>query len=144
MRYSILPGLVLLLLSSLTNNAYAVTRHWPVELFDVMDNHTLVIFLGDEDISKSPKWMPSEGRPPLTIEGALKYAREWISHDSSLSKAKVHEIELKPVHNHEKEHSWYYLIQLHTTNNNKTTAHYIAILFNGKVVPAIVKPTSYK
>ena len=144
MRHPLLSGLLLLLISSTFNNVYAAGKHWPIEVFDVMDNQSLVIFLGNEDISKSPEWKPSSGEPPLTIAGVLKYAQTWMAKDASLAKAEIHEIELKHITDYEKQNHWYYLLQLKSVTDHKTTMNYIAVLFNGKVYPAIVKPSALK
>lgn len=142
MRYPLIPGLVLFMSCLNMTNAFAMDGHWPEEVFDVMDNQRLVIFLENEDIAESPEWQPTKGRSPLSIADVLKLANVWISQNSRLSNAKVHEIELKPISKH--EHRWYYLLQLQSKSNGKITEHYIAVLLNGKVVPAIAEPTTIK
>jgi len=142
MRYPLILGLVFFLPSVTMTNAFALDRHWPAEIFEVMDNHRLVIFLDDEDIVKSPEWQPATSPPPLTIAEVLKIVSIWISRDSRLSTAWVHEIELKPIKHH--ENRWYYLLQLQSTNNGKIEENYIAVLFSGKVVPAIAEPAAIK
>ncbi len=144
MRYLSLTSLIFCLFFTLLPAVHAADSHWPVEIYDVMDNQKLVIFLANEDIAESPQWQPAEGGPPVSIADALEYAHSWIEQEPQLKGAKVQEIELKPVHEHKRENRWYYLLQLRSETDGKTTANYIAILFNGKVVPAIVEPASIK
>ena len=144
MRYlSILTLLVIVLTTTLTP-ARAKAGLWPVEVFDVMDNQRIVVFLRDGDIAASPKWQPAEGGPPLTIAGALEHVRQWIAEDPRLMGAEIYEIELKPIHGHEQEHRWYYLMQLRAVKDGKRKAFYAAVLLNGKVVPAIAEPAAIK
>ena len=132
------------LLVSLMLVARAGAAPWPLEIFDVMDDHKIVVFLHDEDIAAGPQWRPSEGAPPLTIEAALRHLRVWIANDKRLDGAEFHELELKPIHGHSQEHRWYYLVQLSHTDGGHGKPRYAVILFNGKVVPAMVEPASIK
>lgn len=125
--------------------AQAESRHFPLEIFDVLDDHRLVVFLHDDDIAESPQWFPGETAPRLTIAHAIERVKRHIAeHDARLRDAKLHEIELKPIHGHEKENRWYYLLQMRIPENHKPKAYYFAILFSGKVVPAIEEPMSVK
>lgn len=144
MRYLLLPGLFFGLIFSPLPPAFAGDTQWPVEIYDVMDNQKLVVFLANDDIAASPPWQPAQGGPPVSIAAALEYASQWIEQDPRMKGARIHEIELKPIHEHENENRWYYLLQLRTGESGKRSAYYIAVLFNGKVVPAIVEPASYK
>jgi len=144
MRYLSLTSLLFSLFITPVPAAFAGNEHWPVEIFDVMDNQKLVIFIANEDIAASPQWQPAQGGPPVSIAAALEQARSWIEHEPPLKGARIHEIELKLIHEHEHENRWYYLLQLRTEKDGKISAHYIAILFNGKIVPAIAEPASLK
>jgi hypothetical protein len=124
--------------------AQAEASHFPLEIFDVLDNHRLVTFIRSEDIAASPQWVPSDGAPPLTIgEVIFQVARE-IERDPRLRGAKIYEIELKPINGHASENRWYYLLQLRTHRDRKPKAHYLAVLMSGKVVPTIEEPASIK
>ena len=122
----------------------AETRHYPLEIYDVLDDHRLVIFLRGEDIAASPQWLPGEGAPPLTVAEAIARMRRQIEQDVRLKGAKFYEIELKPIHKHDQENRWYYLLQFRTHGEHKPKAHYFAVLLSGKVVPAIEEPASIK
>lgn len=114
---------------------------WPLEIFDVMDNKQLVIFVRDEDIAKSPQWQPAKGGPAMGVATVINKVNQWVAQDIRLKGLTVHEIELKPIKRH-KNH-WYYLVHLGDSHHSKKTS-YVAVLFSGKVVPAMVKPVSIK
>lgn len=147
MRFHLLPVFLATALSAMaaiSPPCNADSDLWPVEIFDVMDNQKLVLFLRKQDIASSPTWHPAEGAPPLTIAAALQHIQEWIEKDPRLNGAQVHELELKPIHEHHQQDRWYYLIQLSTNQQGKTTTSYAAVLMNGTVVAAISEPSSYK
>lgn len=118
---------------------------WPEEIIDSMDDQRLVLFLPNEDIAASPKWLPAEDTPPpLNIADAMAHLKEWMTGDPRYLGAEIHEIELKPIHKHEQEHRWYYLFQLRRTNGGKRKAIYAAVLLSGKVAPVIAEPEAIK
>lgn len=120
------------------------TWHFPLEIFDVLDDHRLVIFLRSEDIVASPPWTPGEGAPPLTVAEVIVGIKRQIEQDVRLKGAEIHEFELKPIHGYDKENRWYYLVQLRTQGEHKPKAYYFAVLLSGKVVAAIEEPASIK
>ena len=136
------PGYMLLFAMAVVAKVNAAP--WPLEIYDVMDDHKIVVFLHDDDIIASPEWRPSEGPPPLTIEAALRHLRDWIGNDKRLAGAEFHELELKPIHSHDQQHRWYYLVQLTHVDGGHGKPRYAVILLNGKVVPAMVEPASFK
>lgn len=146
MRYGVIFGVLAMAMAMTALGAAARpgSALWPVEIFDVMDGQRLVVFLHNEDIAASPVWQPTEGGPPLTIAETLGHVEDWIAKDPRLAGAEIREIELKPIHEHEMEHRWYYLVQLHGVQNGRSKAFYAAVLFTGKVVPAIAEPASIK
>jgi hypothetical protein len=147
MRYPLLPVLLaagLAAMAAVSTPSMARTNLWPVEIFDVMDNQKLVLFLRNEDIVSSPSWQPTDGAPPLTIAEALQHIHAWIEKDPRLTGAKVHELELKPIHDHQQSNRWYYLLQLLTERDGKPVTSYAAVLMSGKVVAAIAEPSSFK
>ena len=137
-RYRLSYCLISIIL--IAGNAYA--GKWPIEIFERMDGKKIVVFLQDKDISDSPEWKPYENSPQLTIEEALRHLRSWLDNQGKINMV-VKEIDLKRIHGHEMENRWYYLVQLHDANSKKET-DYAAVLFNGKVAPAIAEPSSIK
>jgi hypothetical protein len=118
---------------------------WPEEIIDSMDGQRLVVFLPDEDIAAGPQWLPAEGTPPpLNIAGAVAHLEKWMATDPRYREVEIHEIKLTPIRHHEQEHRWYYLFQLRHADGGRRKAIYAAVLFNGKVVPALAEPSSIK
>ena len=143
MRNLSIPTLLCTLLLFMLAAGSAQAGHWPLEIYDVMDGKKIVVFLQDDDITASPQWLPTDGPPPLTVADALQKLHAWMGKDSRLKGAWFHEMELKPIHGHEQEHRWYYLMQMQV-EGGKPKYRYAVVLFNGKVVPAMVEPASYK
>jgi|GEM_PF-932907 len=136
--------LALCLLLPLLYAARADAGQWPLEIFEVMDDKKIVVFLKDEEIAASPEWQPAEGAPPLSIGSVLKTVGDWVEKDPRLAGSQVQELALKPIHGHEKEHRWYYLVRLHGKQDPRKTTHYLIVLLSGKVTPAIVEPMAIK
>lgn len=144
MRTLVTRNLVFSVLAMILFVGRSIAGQWPLEIYEVMDDKKIVVFVGNEDIAASPEWRPAEGGPPLTIDGALQHLKRWIANDDRLAGAEVREIELKPIHGHEKENRWYYLLQLRTENGAKSQTNYAVILLNGKVISAVAEPASVK
>lgn len=138
----VLFTLLISLLSVLSSVQASVQSKWPIEIFDVMDNSKIIVFIKDDDINASPKWQPADGGPPMSIEGVLQEVNKWVKADASLKDLDINEIELKPI-NHHKGH-WYYLVQLKSSIDYRQKPRFVAVLLSGKVVPAMVKPVSIK
>ncbi len=139
--------LSLLLSGLLYINASARTdvNLWPHEIIDAMDGQRLVLFLRDADIAASPAWRPAEqAQPPMTIAEAIRLLNAWMTKDPRYQGAQVHEIELKPIHEHEQEDRWYFLFQLRKREGERIKARYVAVMFNGTIVPVIAEPEPIK
>jgi len=145
MKHLYLPMLTAAALYTSVSCAGTGADLWPQEIIDSMDGRRLVLFLPNEDIAASPQWSPADGAPPpLSIAGAMAQLREWMAGDPRYREAEIREIELKPIHQHEKENRWYYLFQLRRHDGDKRKFIYAAVLLNSKVVPVIVEPASIK
>lgn len=89
-----------------------------------------------EDIKSNPEWNPDLDAPPLTIAEAIHSVKTFIKKTGSIK-----EIEIRQVPKHEKQ--WHYLIR--TANDSMESKYSIyVVLMNGKVIPAIIEPQSYK
>ncbi len=133
-------SIVLLLLVAQTAGAV----QWPLEIFEIMDDRKIVVFLEEADITTSPTWDPAEGGPPLTLAEVVQKLSDWVGASDRLADLKIHEIKLKPIRHHESEQRWYYLVQLRRQIDGQPDRHYVAVLMNGKVVPALREPSSLK
>lgn len=127
------------------NPGNALADSWPHEIIDAMDGERLILFLRDEEIAASPQWLPAqEDAPPMSIAEAVRHLKAWLVTDERYRNASIHEIELKPIKNHEQEHRWYYLVQLRHRVKGRLKALYAAVLFDGTVLPVLVEPESIK
>ncbi len=126
------------LLFGLFANTYAY--QFPLEMIDYMDDTTIIVYAKKSDIDSSSTWMPGESAPPLSIAQLVTKVDAWLQSQKGMHDLKVNEVELKKVQKHEKDNYWYYLVQL----KHKKEIQYIAVLMNGKVLPAIKEPKSYK
>ncbi len=141
-RFSLLVFFTSVVVPALSFAQAEKSATWPLEIFEVMDNSKLVIFIKDKDIEKSPSWSPAQGKPPLSIEKVLDSVKKWIAHNPDLNGLAVRGIKLKPI-NHHKNH-WYYIVQLKSISEINKKPGYIAVLLSGQVVPAMVEPASIK
>ena len=83
-------------------------------------------------------------RPILTIEKLLRIIAQQASEDARLHNAKIQKIELKPIRQYHAGQHWYYLVQLKVFTGEHPSMQYIAVLMDGKVLPAVSEPDSFK
>ena len=124
-------------------NANAAMQ-FPLEIIERFDEFRIVVYATQTDIDKAPTWEPDEGAPPLSIEKLLLVIDKQESKEPRLHKAKIQKIELKPIREYQAGHHWYYLVQLKVFTGEHPAMQYIAVLMNGKVLPAVREPDSYK
>ncbi len=134
----LLAGLVLLV----AQNAFA--SQFPLVLIESFDDARVVIYVNESDIRNTPDWQPSEGAPPLSVKNLIEDIQEWNARNPEFANATIHEFELKPILHHEKQNRWYYLVQMKKMHNGIADTRYLAVLMNGKVLPAVKEPKSYK
>jgi hypothetical protein len=111
----------------------------PTEVIEIMDQHRIALYLSASQVNSIPEWHPGQGKPPMSLEGAVERAMKWIANDPSLAGAEVYEIKYKPVHHYEKLNRWYYLVELRQAAGKK---RFLAVLPDGQVVSAIEEPGS--
>ncbi len=134
MKYSSWLYLAIVICST---NVYAFESK--VEIFEQFDDLRMVAFVSEKDIANSPEWNPDVSAPPLTVFQAIKAVRNFNS--SSHSSGSVKEIEIRPMPKHAKH--WHYLIKIKTKATKNKYDIYV-VLMNGKVIPAIIEPQTYK
>lgn len=120
----------------------ALAYHFPVEVFEYIDNTKVVAFINEEDIDKTLHWSPLEDPLPLTLTEALKAIQAHIANDPDLKDAVLSGAELKPVPHH--KGYWHYLIRMKTDNGDKPVSHYFIVLMDGKIVTGIREPEMIK
>ncbi len=131
MRYAWWIAPVLLL----DQNVAAV--QWPLEVRENGDCREITVFLEEEDMRAVPSWGPAQGAPPLTVAGAIREVRHWVDASFRLKGLRIHEVELKPIGHRDAGRHWYYLVQLRRSVNGRPDRHHVAVLMNGRVIPAI-------
>ncbi len=124
-------------------HAIADTRadsiEFPLEVFEVVDDKMVVVFLKLEDVLASPEWHPGDSAPPLDLEAAVRLA---IGSDEA--SRRVREIKLTEINDPNADHRWYYLVKLTEEAEAGPTDLYVALLMNGKAFPGLVQPQMIK
>ncbi len=121
-----------------------LATQFPLVLIESFNDAKVVIYTSENDIRNAPNWKPSDGAPPLSVENLITDIKKWNSLNPELSNSTINEFELKPIIHHKNENRWYYLVQMRNNSQGKTKDHYLAVLMDGKVLPAIIEPASYK
>jgi hypothetical protein len=134
----VIAGLIFLI------SGNVLADQFPVEIIEYFNDTKVVVYVNESDIEKAPIWNPTKGAPPLTIAMLIKDVQEWNSSAPDLAGMQIHEIELKPIRHHEKQDRWYYLVHLTGPKSKHSGRQYLAVLMNGKIVPAIREPASFK
>ncbi len=134
MKYSCWLSVFILVLSA---NAYAL--HPKIEITEQFDNLKMIAFIGEEDINDNPEWNPGINAPPLTVIEAIQAVNDF--NKKPIKPGDIREIEIRPVPKHEKY--WHYLIKIANDEMKSMYSVYV-VLMNGKVIPAIIEPQSYK
>jgi len=120
----------------------AQSYDFPIEVFEYINNEKVVAFINEDDIDASTSWLPTEGAPPVTIANVVSTIQKYIKPDPKLTNATFSEIELKRIPRHEKH--WHYLVKMKTGTGGQAHYHYFVVLMNGKIIPALREPESFK
>ena len=113
---------------------------FPVEIFEYLDNVRLVAFVDQADIDSSRQWTPDAGAPPLDIAALMRLIK---SRAGAAGKPGIERIELRPLPGHATH--WHYIVQLSQPEaSGARRKKYLVVLMNGKVIPAIQEPESFK
>ena len=119
----------------LAATANAVALEPKIEIFEQYDNLRVVAFIDPQAIEDSPEWNPDMAPPPLSVGDAIERARAYNKTGA------VEEIEIRQIPKHAGK--WHYLLKI--ADEAKKSGHDVyVVLMNGKVIPAIIEPQSYK
>jgi len=118
----------------LTSNAYAYQPK--VEIIEQFDNLKMIAFIHKNDIDSNPEWNPNVEAPPMTTLEAIKALKSAIKAIGSIK-----EIEIRQIPKHSSQ--WHYLIKVEDETMHSKVSIYV-VLMNGKVIPGIIQPQSYK
>jgi len=121
-----------------TTSAYALQP--TVEIIEQFDNIKVVAVISENDINNSPMWNPDIDAPPLSVKDALHSIRDF--NKQSKTTYSVKEIEIRTIKRH--PGYWHYLIKTVPNDMNMHKYDVYVVLMDGKVIPAIIEPESYK
>lgn len=124
---------------------YSVNLHaleMPIEIVEIVDNARVVAFLNESDIDKSANWKPFEVAPALSVADAAGIVKGFVAENEALKGAQMVEIALRQIPHH--EGLWHYMVKLKTVRDEQADYHYLVVLMNGKLIPAIREPSSIK
>lgn len=131
--------LLLLVFTSVNAQSYQPS----IEVFERFDDVKLVAYINTSDIENYPLWHSLSEAPPLSIANAIQAVNElYKANNESIPAGTIKEIELREIPQHEKY--WHYLIKIKVNNSEKPKYQVYVVLMNGKVIPAMLQPESYK
>ena len=118
-------------------NAYSYQPK--VEIIEKFDDIRMVAFIDMEDVNNNPEWMPGNNAPPLTVAEAIEAVNSF--NNKTKTTKPVVEIEIRQMP--KQKNNWHYLIKA-ANSAMKSKYDIYVVLMNGKVIPAIIEPQSYK
>lgn len=124
---------------------YSVSVHayeLPIEIFEIVDNARVVAFVNESDIDKSADWKPFAAAPKLGISDVTAAVRKYADGNEETKGAALVEVSLRQIPHHEGK--WHYMVKMKTEVDEQVRYHYLVVLMNGKIVPAIREPSPIK
>lgn len=122
----------------------AQARYWPITSVEYLDDKRVVLYIDDQELENGPQWNPEMRELPLSVYDAVSLAKDWAAKNHPDYDAfDVHEVVLKHIATHEHHRRWFYLIYLDAKVGGRfvPSAHlFAAVLFDGKVIPAVEEP----
>jgi len=129
---------LLLFLLAMNARAYEL----PIEIFEYVDNTKVVAFIHESDLGEATRWHPFKEAPPLAVKDVATAVDSYIKVTDTLKGAILEEIVLRKMPRHEGQ--WHYMVKLKTEKDDVTRYHYLVVLMNGKIIPAMREPESIK
>ena len=121
----------------------AQSSPFPIQIIEQFDDTKIVAFINENEVNDSAQWNPLETAPPLSITSAIEAVKKhYLAQNRSLDSLSITEIEVRQLPHH-KNH-WHYLIKIKSTLNDVFKNTFYVVLMDGKVIPAIAEPKSYK
>jgi hypothetical protein len=134
-----LPIAALLLLFSCLAQAIET----PIIAIEHLDQHDLVLYIDDQELDHTSAWDPADA-PPLAMSEAVAAVRAWaIKRYAQFDDFELHEIAIKHITSREHHKRWFYLVYLDALKDGQIVRSrhaFAAVLFDGKVIPAVEKP----
>ena len=126
----------------LCSTAHA-SNPYPIQIIEQFDDTRIVALIFEKDVNDSPQWNPLEDAPPLSIANAINAIKKhFLEHNQTLDSLSVTEIEIRQVPHHKKH--WHYLIKIKSKIDHLLKNTFYVVLMDGKVIPAIAEPKSFK
>jgi len=134
---------LLLLLTLMISSANAQSHQSSIEIIEQLDDVRFVAFIRENDLENYPQWNSMKEAPPLTIAEAIQAVHNYHKkNNAELAAETVNKIELKKITRHEKY--WHYLVKIKINGSKNARYQIYVVLMNGKVIPALNEPASYK
>ncbi len=130
-----------LLLFAALSAAHAQTL--PLAWVEDFEGKRIVIY-ADRHQLESPAWRPGEKPLPLGVDAAIARVRDWARRElPQFDDIEIHEIALKSLRDSGGRHYWHYIIYFNGVSEGLVIArprHFVAVLLDGTVLPAVVEP----
>ncbi len=130
--------ILLVILLSITFNIAHACGERPVSYTMRQDGSKYGLFINKESIKKSRQWIPSEGKPPLSVSAAYNRVITWAKGKyKRYDKVMINEITLKKYRCSGITNYWYYQINITPViggNEIYALREATAVLMNGLVI----------
>lgn len=121
----------------------AQSSPFPIQIIEQFDDARIVAFINEGDVNDSAQWNPLEDAPPLSVTSAIEAVKQqYLKQNKTLASLSVREIEIRQVPQH--KNYWHYLIKVKSKVGDTFKNTFYVVLMDGKVIPAIVEPKSFK
>ncbi|MDH4099617.1 MAG: hypothetical protein OEV28_03460 [Nitrospirota bacterium] len=135
----------LLALSLVLVTSFTACAHYcsdvPTVVHQKQDGTRLEIWVPSDVMTKTPKWIPGDGEPPLSVRDAISIAQNWArSKFSRYDRVDIVDIDLFGRSCWAAEGHWFYIVHFTPVINGRPvldTSHFVAILMDGTVVEAV-------
>ncbi len=132
---------ILLFLTIMSVNAQS--GQLAIEIIEQFDDSKVVAFIGEDDIENYPIWQKLENVPPLPVNEAVKLVQYHLNGGGQgVNSSVVKEIEIREIPRH--PGYWHYLVKIKNNDAEGGKYRVFVVLMNGKLIPAIVEPDSFK
>lgn len=132
---------LLFIVSSTIGSAGAAGMLVPLD--EVFEGNHLSLYLDPKELDALPKWNPGDKEPPLGVAEALTRFRAWLGENApEYDDVEYEEIALKSVRRRDGSRFWHYLIRYNGVAKGYVIhkpEQFAAVLFDGKVVPAVLE-----
>lgn len=115
----------------------------PIVLLEHLDNEVLALSVEEAELASLPAWQPGDGPVPLRIDQVVEKVRTWaLRLHPDYDDVRFLEILLKPIESPRYGTRWHYLVVIQGRKDGQTLPrkHFLAVLFDGKIVHGVIEP----